>query len=150
VGDAQFISAKEKIKMNRFLMAGASALATASIATGGLILAGPASASAAHRAAALRPTATATCSITRHRYPFPGGPAPYAAGAAGMVTVAPVNPQTIMVAKVASAPGYTAFVDTARGSSVDVYFHNQTSKVKFEAEINDLGGLTVKVTTCPR
>jgi hypothetical protein len=136
--------------MNRFLMAGASALATASMAASGLLLAGPASASAAHRAAAWRSAATASCTITRHRYPFPGGPTPYAAGAAGTATVAPVNPQTIKVAKVAPAPGYTAFVDTARGSSVDVYFHNQTSKVKFEAEINDLGGLTIKVTTCPR
>jgi hypothetical protein len=136
--------------MNRFLMMGASALATASMAAGGLLLAGPASASAAHRAAALRPAATATCTMTRHRYPFPGVPTLYAAGAAGTVTVAPVNPQTIKVAKVAWVPGYTAFVDTARGSSVDVYFHNQTSRVKFEAEINDLGGLTVKVTTCPR
>jgi hypothetical protein len=136
--------------MNRFLMAGASALATASMAAGGLLLAGPASASAAHRAAAWRSAATATCTITRHRYPFPGGPTPYTAGAAGTVTVAPMNPQTIKVAKVAPAPSYTAFVDTALGSSVDVYFHDQTSKVKFEAEINDLGGLTVKVTTCPR
>ena len=136
--------------MNRFLMAGASALATASMAAGGLVLAGPASASAAHRAAALRPAVTATCTVTRHRYPFPGGPTRYAAGAAGSVTVAPVNPQTIKVAKVAPTAGYKAFVDTARGSSVDVYFRNQTSRVKFEAEINDFGGLTVKVTTCPR
>lgn len=136
--------------MNRFLMAGAGALVTASMAVGGLLLAGPASASAGHRAAALRPAATTTCTITRHRYPFPGGPTPYAAGAAGTVTVAPVNRQTIKVAQAVSAPGYTARVDSARGSSVDVYFHNQKSRIKFEAEINDLGGLTVKVTTCPR
>ena len=136
--------------MNRFLMAGAGALATAAMAAGGLLLAGPASASAGHRAAALRPAATTPCTVTRHQYPFPGGPTPYAAGAAGTVTVAPVNPQTIKVTKAAPAQGYKYFVDTARGSSVDVYFHNQKSRVKFEAEINDLGGLTVKVTTCPR
>lgn len=136
--------------MNRFLTAGASALVTASMALGGLLLAGPASASAGHRAAAMGPAATATCTITRHRYPFPGGPTPYAAGAAGTVTVAPVNPQTIKVTKAAAAPGYRYFIDTAQGSSVDVYFHNQTSKVKFEAEVNDLGGLTVTVTICPR
>ena len=136
--------------MNRSLMAGAGALVAASMAAGGLLLAGPASASAGHRAAALRPAATTTCTITRHRYPFPGGPTPYAAGAAGTVTVAPVNPQTIKVTGAAPAQGYKYLVDTALGSSVDVYLHNQTSRVKFEAEINDLGGLTVKVTTCPR
>lgn len=136
--------------MNRFLMAGAGALVTASMAAGGLVLAGPASASAGHRAAAARPAATATCTHTRHNSPFPGGPTPYPAGAAGTVTVAPVNPKTIKVAGVQAAPGYRAFVDTAQGSSVDVYFHNQASKVKFEAEVNDSGGLTVKVTTCPR
>jgi hypothetical protein len=136
--------------MNRFLMAGAGAVVTASLAAGGLLLAGPASASAGHRTAALRPAAATACTTARHQYPLPGGPTPYAAGAAGTVTVAPVNPQTIKVAKVAPAPGYKALIDSARGSSVDVYFHNQTSRVKFEAEINDLGGLTIKVTTCPR
>lgn len=136
--------------MNRFLTAGAGALLTVPMAVGGLLLAGPASASAGHPSAALRPATTATCTPTRHKYPFPGGPAQYPAGAAGTVTVAPVNPRTIKVTKVQPAPGYKAFVDTARGSSVDVYFHSQTSKVKFEAEVNDAGGLTVKVTTCPR
>lgn len=136
--------------MNRFFMAGATALVTASMALGGLLLAGPASASAGHRAAALRPATTATCTHTRHRYPFPARPTSYRAGAAGTVTVAPVNRGTIKVTKVHPASGYKAFVDTARGSSVDVYFHNRTSKVKFEAEINDSGGLTIKVTTCPR
>lgn len=136
--------------MNRFLTAGATALVTASMAIGGLLLAGPASASAGHRAAAMRPAATATCTVIRHRYPFPRGATRYAAAAAGTVTIAPVNRQTIKVTKVAAAPGYKYFVDTAKGSSVDVYFHNKTWKVKFEAEVNDRGGLTVKATTCPR
>jgi hypothetical protein len=135
--------------MNRFLTAGATALAAASMAMGGLLLASPASASVGHPAA-MRPAAAATCTITRHRYPFPGKPTRYAAGKAGSVTVAPVNPHTIKVKKVAPASGYRYFIDTARGSSVDVYFHNRTRKVKFEAEVNDSGGLTVKVTTCPR
>lgn len=136
--------------MNRILMTGASALVTALMTLGGLLLAGPATASAGHGAPAMRPAAAATCTVTRHRHPFPSAPTRYAAGTAGTVTVAPVNPQTIKVTKVAAARGYKYFVDSARGSSVDVYFHNQTSKVKFEAEINDLGGLTVRVTTCPR
>ena len=136
--------------MNRFLMAAATALVTASMAVGGLLLAGPASASAGHRAVALRPATTATCTPTHHRYPFPNRPTPYRAGGAGTVTVAPVNRGTIKVTKVRPASGYKAFVDTARGSSVDVYFHNRAWKVKFEAEVNDSGGLTVRVTTCPR
>ena len=81
--------------MNRLLMAGAGALLAASTAASGLLVAGPASASAVHR-----------------------------------------------------ARGYRSFVDSGWGSSVDVYFHNRTSNVKFEAEINDSGGLTVTVTTC--
>jgi hypothetical protein len=132
--------------MNRFLMAGASAALAASVAAGGLLLAGPASASAT--AAAAPPTAVAKCTATAHNYPFPRGPRSYGAGAAGTVTVGPVNSATIKVAAVHPARGYRAFVDSARGSSVDVYFSSHTRRVKFEAEINDWGGLTVTVTTC--
>jgi hypothetical protein len=134
--------------MNRFLTAGA--LLATSVAAGGLLLAGPASASAGHPTASVRPAVTASCTASRHRYPFPSAPATYPAGAAGTVTVAPLTPRTIKVANVTTTAGYISRVDTARGSSVDVYFHNGTSKVKFEAEVNDSGGLTVKVTTCPR
>jgi hypothetical protein len=131
--------------MNRFLMAGASAALAASVAAGGLLLAGPATASAT---AAAAPTAAAPCTPVAHNYPFPSGPRSYGAGAAGAVTVAPVNSATIKVAAVHASRGYRAFVDSARGSSVDVYFSSHTRRVKFEAEINDWGGLTVTVTTC--
>ena len=134
--------------MNRLIMASASALVAASTAASGL-LAGPASASAVHRAAPAQ-QAAAQCAAAHHNYRFPSGPATYGAGVAGSVTVAPVNAGTIKVTAVHPARGYRAFVDSGWGSSVDVYFHNRTSSVKFEAEINDSGGLTVTITTCGR
>jgi hypothetical protein len=135
--------------MNRLVMAGAGALLAASTAVSGLLLAGPASASAVHRVAPAQ-QAAARCAAAHHNYAFPTKPATYGAGAAGSVTVAPVNAGTIKVAGVHPARGYRAFVDSGWGSSVDVYFHNRASSVKFEAEINDSGGLTVTVTTCRR
>ena len=135
--------------MNRLLMAGAGALLAASTAASGLLVAGPASASAVHRAAPAQ-QAVVRCAAAHHNYAFPSRPTTYGAGAAGSVTVAPVNTGTIKVAGVHPARGYRAFVDSGRGSSVDVYFHSRTSNVKFEAEINDSGGLTVTVTTCRR
>jgi hypothetical protein len=135
--------------MNRLYMATASALLAASTAASGLLLAGPASASAAHRAAPAQ-QAVVRCVAAHHNYGFPSKPTTYGAGAAGSVTVAPVNAGTIKVTAVHPARGYRAFVDSGSGSSVDVYFHNRTSSVKFEAEINDSGGLTVTVTTCRR
>lgn len=134
--------------MNRFLMAGASALLALSAAASGLMLAGSASASAVHGAAPARPAVTASCAATHHNYTFPRTPTSYRAGAAGTVTVAPVNAGTIKVARVHSAPGYRAFIDSGPGSSVDVYFRSHAHNVKFEAEINDAGGLTVTVTRC--
>ena len=135
--------------MDRLIMASASALVAASTAASGLLLAGPASASAVHRAAPAQ-QAVVQCAPAHHNYGFPSGPATYGAGVAGSVTVAPVNAGTIKVTAVHPARGYRAFVDSGWGSSVDVYFHNRTSNVKFEAEINDSGGLTVTVTTCRR
>jgi len=134
--------------MNRLFMASASALLAASTAASGLLLAGPASASAVHQAAPAQ--AAVRCTAPHHNYKFPSKPTNYAAGAAGSVTVAPVNAGTIKVAAVHPARGYRSFVDSGWGSSVDVYFHNRVSSVKFEAEINDWGGLTVTVTTCRR
>ena len=131
--------------MHRFLMAGASAVLAASVGAGGLLLAGPASASAT---TAAPPTAAVKCTPMAHNYPFPRGPRSYGAGAAGSVTVAPVNSGTIKVAAVHASRGYRVFVDSARGSSVDVYFSSHTRRVKFEAEVNDWGGLTITVTTC--
>ena len=135
--------------MNRLYMASASALLAASTAASGLLLAGPASASAVHRAAPAQ-QAVVRCVAAQHNYAFPSRPTTYGAGAAGSATVAPVDAGTIKVTAVHPARGYRAFVDSGSGSSVDVYFHNRTSSVKFEAEINDSGGLTVTMTTCPR
>jgi len=132
--------------MNRILMAGASTALAASVLAGGLAAAGPASASTSHTAASI--STAASCPATHRNLPFPSQATTYRAGAAGSVTVAPVNKGTIRVAGVHRSPGYSAFVDSSRGSSVDVYFRGHSRHIKFEAEINDSGGLTVTVTTC--
>jgi hypothetical protein len=90
--------------MNRFLMPCASAALAASVAVGGLLLAGPASASVTATAAS--PTAAAPCTTMHHNYPFPSAPKSYGAGAAGIVTVAQVNSATIKVAAAHPARGY--------------------------------------------
>jgi hypothetical protein len=83
-------------------------------------------------------TATAaSCRATHHNYPFPAKATNYGAGAAGSVTIAPVNKGTITVVRVHRSPGYRSFVDSGSGSSVDVYFHGHRHAIKFEAEIND-------------
>lgn len=88
-----------------------------------------------------------SCTAPHYDYAFPSKRTRYRAGTAGTVTVAPVNAGTIKVASVRRAPGYRAFVDSATGSSVDVYFHSHLRGVKLEAEINHSGGLTVTATT---
>ena len=134
--------------MNKIFIAGASALVAASVATSGLMLAAPAGASLTR--ATGRSATAAACAAAHHNFSYPRTATSYGAGAAGSVTIAPVNKGTIKVKAVHLAPGYRAYVDSGRGSSVDVYFHNSAKRVKFEAEINDAGGLTVTVTTCPR
>ena len=133
--------------MNRILMAAASAIMVTSVAAGALQIAGPAGAATTRAAAS---SAAATCRTTHHNYPFPSQPKTFKAGPAGSVTIAPVNSGTIRVASVQRAAGYHAYVDSWRGSSVDVYFRGHSRHVKFEAEINDSGGLTVTVSTCGR
>lgn len=131
--------------MNRILTACASAVLVISVLSG-LTLAGPASAATSRTAAAT--STTAACQATHKNLPFPSHATTYGAGAAGSVTIAPVNKGTIRVAGVHRSPGYRAFVDSSRGSSVDVYFRGHSRHIKFEAEINDSGGLTVTVTAC--
>lgn len=134
--------------MNRILLASASTILAASVLGGGLLAAGPASAATSRPAA--QPPAAASCQATHHTYPFPSQPRTFAAATAGSVTIARVNSGTIRVARVNRAPGYSSFIDTGRGSSVDVYFRGHHRSIKFEAEINDAGGLTVTVTNCGR
>jgi hypothetical protein len=133
--------------MNRILLAGASTILAASV-LGSPLVAGPASAATSRPAAST--AAARSCHATHRNYPFPSQPRTFAAGVAGSVTIAPVNSGTIRVAKVHPAPGYRSFIDTARGSSVDVYFNGHHRSIKFEAEINDAGGLTVTVSNCRR
>ena len=133
--------------MNRFAKMGAGSLLAGVMVAGGVVLAGAAGAATAPGAASARP-ALAACSAQHRNYPFPKAATTYKAGAAGTVTVAPVNAGTIKVVKASPAKGYRAHVDSGRGSSVDVYFTSSAHRVKFEAEINDSGGLTITVTTC--
>jgi hypothetical protein len=133
--------------MNMFAKVGVSSLLAAVTVAGGVAMTGAAGAATAPRAASARP-ALAACHAQRQNYPFPKAATTYQAGAAGTVTVAPVNAGTIKVVKASPAKGYRAHVDSWQGSSVDVYFTSSAHRVKFEAEINDSGGLTITVTTC--
>src|SRR5215469_10158817 len=123
--------------MNRLAKMGVSSLLAAVTVAGGVAMAGAAAAAAAPR------PALATCAAQHRNYPFPKAATTYKAGAAGTVTVGPVNARTIRVVKASPARGYRARVDSWRGSSVDVYFTSSAHRVKFEAEINDSGGLTI-------
>jgi len=133
--------------MNRLAKMGVSSLLSAVTVAGGVAMAG-AAAAATVSGAGSAPSALAACAAQHRNYPFPKAATTYKAGAAGTVTVAPVNAGTIRVVKASPAKGYRAHVDSWRGSSVDVYFTSSAHRVKFEAEINDSGGLTITVTTC--
>jgi hypothetical protein len=131
-------------EMNRISKLGITVVSVA-LASGSLAIAGVGVASASPRPAAV--TASA-CAASAKNYPYPNAIRTYRAGAAGSVSVAPVNSGTIKVASVHPATGWRYFVDSSSGSSVDVYFHRGTHNIKFEAEINDFGGLTIRVTGC--
>ena len=77
----------------------------------------------------------------------PAAPTAYSAGSAGSVTVGP-DASGLKVVSVAPNAGWKPRVDTAKGSSVDVYFRHGTSKVKFEASIEGPKRLRVLVRTC--
>jgi hypothetical protein len=143
--DIRFDKTRRVPKMNRMMKLGISTAAAASMATGAFALAGPGLASASPRQVGATP---ASCAASARNYAFPRATTTYRAGGAGTVAVAPVNRGTIKVAAVHPAKGWHYFVDTASGSSVDVYLHRGGHNVKFEAEINDAGGLTVRVTGC--
>jgi hypothetical protein len=133
--------------MDKLAKMGAGSLLAAVAIAGGVAMAGTAGAATAPQVASAR-SALATCAAQHHKFPFPKAATQYQAGAAGAVTVAPVNAGTIKVVKASPVTGYRARVDTRQGSSVDVYFTSSTHRVKFEAEINNSGGLTITVTTC--
>lgn len=129
--------------MNRITKMGISTIAAASVGAGALAMAGTSVASAA-----TKPATAAACSTAARNYGFPAKATSYSAGWGGSVTVAPVNRGTIRVAAVHTNKGWRYMVDSSSGSSVDVYFRSGTHTIKFEAEINDFGGLTIRVTSC--
>lgn len=146
--------------MNRIMKLSVGALAMVSAGAGSVAMAtaGTAGAAAPRQArqwqagaagAAAKAVAQAPmCSVSTHNYSLPKAPTTYKAGTAGSVTVTRVNSGTIKVAGVHHSTGWHAFVDSSSGSSVDVYFRSGSRTIKFEAEINDSGGLTVRVTSC--
>ncbi|HKH88572.1 MAG TPA: hypothetical protein VKA05_07095 [Acidimicrobiales bacterium] len=105
-----------------------------------------ASATATTRHATSRPATSVASPKAPGNYPLPKTPTWFRAGSAGSVMVAKGNSGTIKVVKVSAAKGYKAVVDSSSGSSVDVYFRHGNHTLKFEAEVNDSGGLTVRVT----
>lgn len=134
--------------MNKLTRIGTGWLLAAAAVAGCATTAGAAAATTAHRAASPRPAAVAACGVWHRNYAFPRTATSFQAGAGGWVLVAPVNRGTIKVVRITPARGYRGYVDSSWGSSVDVYFTSATHRIKFEAEINDFGGLTITVTTC--
>ena len=134
--------------MNRLTMLGISALAVAATAASALGVASAASATTARTTAGSRPAAVASCVASHRNHKFPTRPETFRAMTAGSVTIAAVNSGTIQVTHAHAAAGWHAYVDSGRGSSVDVYFRSGRHMVKFEAEINDAGGLTITLTKC--
>jgi hypothetical protein len=133
--------------MKRIFKISVGSIVAASTAAALLTLGGAGAASAAVSSRHTSSVAAA-CATSSKNYRLPKTPTPYRAGTSGSVTVATVNSGTIRVAKVSAARGWSSLVDSSSGSSVDIYFHQGKHTVKFEAEINDWGGLTVRVTTC--
>ena len=91
--------------------------------------------------------ATATCSKLVTKTTPPASATAYPAGAAGSVTVGPMA-GGLQVVSVAPNSGWTPRVDTASGPSVDVYFRNGATKVKFEASIEAKNRMRLLVRTC--
>ncbi|MGO9332949.1 MAG: hypothetical protein ACLQCU_02645 [Acidimicrobiales bacterium] len=135
--------------MKRIFKIGTGTVVAASMLATVLALAGPgaASATAVQRHSSSSQATAVVRSSSPKSYPLPRAATWYRAGTAGSVKIAALNSGTIRVVTVNAAQGYIASVDSASGSSVDVYFRHGTDTVKFEAEINDSGGLTVLVTT---
>ena len=134
--------------MKRIFKIGTGSVIGASTVAIALALAGPGTALAA---TTQRHSTTAQATLTvlptsTKAYPLPKTATWYRAGVGGSVKVAAVNAGTIKVLSVSTAKGYRATIDTASGSSLDVYFRHGGHTIKFEAEINDSGGLTVLVT----
>ncbi len=137
--------------MNRLTMIGISAATVAATAASALTVASAASAAntaPARAAAGSRPAAVARCVPSHRNYAYPRHAETFTAMSAGSVTIAPLHRGTIRVVTAKAAAGWHAYIDSSRGSSVDVYFRSGKHMVKFEAEINDAGRLTITLTRC--
>lgn len=133
--------------MNRLMMTGISTAILAGTASGVLAMT-PAGAATARNATAQVSTAQFTCASSHKNYPYPKAPRTFRAWSAGWVTIAPAGRHALKVVKVRAAAGWHARIDTRRGDSVDVYFRRNRKMVKFEAEVNDGGRLTILISNC--
>jgi hypothetical protein len=95
---------------------------------------------------------TTTCTVSKSFAPYPVSPETFNVklGSAGIgtVTVAANGPGLIKVTSVTHAAGYSSFVDSKSGSSIDVYFTGGGHRVKFEAEVRDRGNLLLTTRVC--
>jgi hypothetical protein len=91
--------------------------------------------------------ATAACTRNVTKTTPPTAPTAYSAGAAGSVTVGP-GAGGLKVVSVAPNSGWKFRVDTAHGSSVDVFFRMGTTRIKFEASIEAPHRMRILVRTC--
>jgi hypothetical protein len=115
------------------------------LVTAGCIL--PAAAAATVITAVPASAATVVCHTTSLWSRPPTKATTYLAGPAGTVTLAP-GPGGLKVIAVHRNIGWSSYIDTAAGNSVDVYFRHLTSHVKFEAGIEDNGLMQRLITTC--
>jgi hypothetical protein len=107
---------------------------------------------AANATPAAAATRTSVCTVNRAHAPYPSGPtaSKVKVGTAtiGTVTVAPDGAGLIRVTGVTHATGYSSFVDSQSGNSIDVYFTGRGHHLKFEAEVTDFGNLLLTTTVC--
>ena len=103
-------------------------------------------------AAGAATTTAAACTVSKSFAAYPVSPETFivkvGTAAIGTVTVAANGPGLIKVTSVTHAAGYSSFVDSRSGSSIDVYFHGGGHRVKFEAEVTDKGNLLLTTRVC--
>jgi hypothetical protein len=133
--------------MKRFL----AALAALTIPAVGLSTVAATSVTEAGAAGAAT-TTTTTCNVSKSLAAYPVSPETFnvnvGTASIGKVAVAANGPGLIRVTSVTHAAGYSSFVDSRSGSSIDVYFRGSGHRVKFEVEVTDNGNLLLTTRVC--
>ena len=103
-------------------------------------------------AAGAATTAAAICTVSKSFAAYPSSSETFKVNVGptgiGTVAVAANGPGLIRVTSVTHATGYSSFVDSRSGSSIDVYFNGGGHRVKFEAEVTDKGNLLLTTRVC--